>query len=120
MQLYGSVCHPEWNLEAIRPVGEEGKIQVETGKGGKRRTVEINVFNGIIARLTRECGGNVDHCRVADVTCGFFGSETIRDSLPSGGWNVDPKWAAKNAAISCFYSAYRDPEEEDISHPRNN
>jgi hypothetical protein len=110
---------PNGTWKQFAPLAKKGRSKWKRERGN-RRTVEIDVFNGIIARLTRECGGNMHHCRVADVTCGSFGSETIRDSPTSRGWNVDPKWAAKNAAVSCFYSAYRDPEEEDISHPRNN
>jgi hypothetical protein len=68
--------------------------------------------DGIIAHLTRECGGNVRDRHVAGVTSGSFAEETW------GGLG-----AAKNAAdleaVSYFHSAYR-MKKEDIPHTRNN
>jgi hypothetical protein len=85
-----------------------------TVKKGKK----FDVPDGIIAHLTRECGGNVHDHHVVEVTWGSFEKETH-------GLSVDPdySWAAKNAAdletdLDSF-SAYRE-EEEDILHTRNN
>jgi hypothetical protein len=38
--------------------------------------VDLYVPDGIIAHLTRECGGNVQDRHVVDVTCGSFERET--------------------------------------------
>jgi hypothetical protein len=85
--------------------------------------VEIDVPDGIIAQLTRKCGGNVHDRNVVEVTSGSFEKETKGANPHSGAFNNDPSYAAKNAADletdSRFYSAYR-REEEDIPHTRNN
>jgi hypothetical protein len=85
--------------------------------------VEIDVPDGIIAQLTRECGGNVHDRSVVDVTSGSFEKETHGANPHSGAYKNDPNYAAKNAAdletISCFGSASRD-KKEDIPHTRNN
>jgi hypothetical protein len=74
--------------------------------------VEIDVPDGIIAHLTRKCGGNVHDRRVVDVTSGSFEKETESAS------NV-----ARNAAdlenVPIFQSAYRD-SSENIPHTPNN
>jgi hypothetical protein len=68
---------------------------------------EIDVPDGIIAHLTRECGGNVRDHDVVGVT----------SSRPIGSL-----WAAKNVAnledSSCFHSAHRD--KNDIIPPAKN
>jgi hypothetical protein len=76
------------------------------------QTDEIcDIPDGIIAHLTRKCGGNVHDRHVVDVTCGSFEKETQSAS------NV-----AKNAAdlesSSVFLSAYRSYQEH-IQHARN-
>jgi hypothetical protein len=38
---------------------------------------QFDVPDGIIAHLTRECGGNVHDRHVVDVTCGSFEQETV-------------------------------------------
>jgi hypothetical protein len=85
--------------------------------------VEFDVPDGIIAHLTRECGGNVHDRHVVDVTSGSFEKENIGANPHSGAYNNDPYCAAKNAADletdSIFGSAYR-YREEDITHTRNN
>jgi hypothetical protein len=87
----------------------------------KRR--KFNIPDGIIAHLTRECGGNVHDCHVIEVTSGSFKRETIGANPDSGAYNNDPGYAAKNVADlevdSHFYSAYRS-DSEAISHTRNN
>jgi hypothetical protein len=100
------------------------KIQVKEGWWTNARTVEIDVRDGIIAHLTRECSGNVHDCHVVEVTCRSFDKETHGANPHSGAYDNDPMWVGKNAAdleaISCFESAYRSNEEEEIPHTRNN
>jgi hypothetical protein len=78
--------------------------------------IELDVPDGIIAHLTRKCGGNVHDRHVVEVTSGSFEKETQ-------GLEDDPRCAAKNATDfetdSLFFSAFRD-KEEDIPHTRNN
>jgi regulator of replication initiation timing len=85
--------------------------------------VEIDVPDGIIAHLTRECGGNVHDHHVVDVTAGSFEKEDHGASPHSGVYNNNPYWPAKNAADletdSRFGSAFRE-RTEDILHTRNN
>jgi hypothetical protein len=85
--------------------------------------VEIDIPDGIIAHLTRECGGNVHDHGVVDVTSGSFEKETCGANPRSGVYGSYPHSAAKNAADletnSCFISAFR-RKEEDIPHTRNN
>jgi hypothetical protein len=38
--------------------------------------ITINLPDGIIAHLTRECGGDMHDCHVVDITCGSFDKET--------------------------------------------
>jgi hypothetical protein len=84
--------------------------------------VEIDVPDGIIAHLTRECGGNVHDRNIVNVTSGSFEKETAGANPHSGAFNNDPGYAAKNAADletdSLFFSAFR--EKTDILHTRNN
>jgi hypothetical protein len=84
------------------------------GKSGKE--IELDVPEGIIGHLTRECGGNVHDCNVVVVTSGSFEKET--DGLVD-----NPRWAAQRAADlrtdSSFGSGYR-KKKEDIMHTRNN
>jgi hypothetical protein len=83
----------------------------------------FDVPNGIIAHLTRKCGGNVHDRNVVEVTSGSFEKETIGANLHSGALNNKPECAAKNAADlktdSYFQSACR-TKKEDIPHTRNN
>jgi hypothetical protein len=82
-----------------------------------------DVPDGIIAHLTRECGGNVHDRHVVDVTCGSFEKEIEGANPHSGAYDDNPDWAAKHAADletdSVFCSACRG-KEEDIPHTRNN
>jgi hypothetical protein len=68
--------------------------------------------DGIIAHLTRECGGNVHDRHVVDITSGSFEKETY-------GTRGAPKNAADLETRSYFDSAYR-PKSENIPHTRNN
>jgi hypothetical protein len=71
---------------------------------------EYDVPDGIIAHLTRECGGNVHERHVVDVTCGSFEKEPEGANWHSGVFDNEPMWAAKNAAdletVSYFMSGY--------------
>jgi hypothetical protein len=82
----------------------------------------IDVPDGIIAHLTRECGENVHDHHIADVMYRSFERETITANPHSGAYENRAEYAAKNAAdlevISCFSSAYR--LIEGIPHTRNN
>jgi hypothetical protein len=88
-----------------------------------KKRVPLGVPNGIIAHLTRECGGNVHDNYVVDVTSGSFEKETNGANPHSGAWKNDPRGAAKNAADletnSCFYSAFL-ASSENIRNTRNN
>jgi hypothetical protein len=81
------------------------------------------VPDGIIAHLTRECGGNVHDVHVVDVTCGSFEKVTYGANPHSGAFRNEDWAVAKNAAdldtVSRFKSAYR-KKKEDIPHTRNN
>jgi hypothetical protein len=83
----------------------------------------FKVPDGIVAHLTRECGGNMHDHQVVKVTSGSFEKETHGTHPHSEAYDNDPRWAAKNAADlethSCFCSAYRG-NREDIPHTRNN
>jgi hypothetical protein len=87
-------------------------------KGGR-----LNVPDGIIAHLTRECGGNVHDAKVVDISCGSFEKETDEANPHSGALSNDPGFAAENAADldadSCFFSAYRNSWDP-IPPTRNN
>jgi prefoldin subunit 5 len=94
------------------------KFPPSVKKGGR-----FDVPVGIIAHLTRECGGSVHDRHVVDVTCGSFEKETQGANPYSGPYYNSPNYAAKNAAdlesSSEFISAYRN-EKENILHTRNN
>jgi hypothetical protein len=67
-----------------------------------RDTMTQNMFNipdGIIAHLTRACGGNVHDYQVIDVTCGSFEKEILGANPHSGAYNNRPTCAAKNATV---------------------
>jgi hypothetical protein len=89
----------------------------------KGREVEIDVPDGIIAHLTRECGGNVHDHHVVEVTSGSFEKVTHGANPHSGAYDNKAECAAKNTVDletdSLFVSAYRD-EKGDIPHTRSN
>jgi predicted nucleic acid-binding Zn-ribbon protein len=88
-----------------------------------KKGMRLVVPDGIIAHLTKACGGNVHDRHIVDVTSGSFEKETVGANPHSGAYGNNPKYGAKNAADfetdSVFYSAYR-PKEEDIQRTRNN
>jgi hypothetical protein len=63
---------PDLKVRRIPPSMKKGKIQVKEGCWTNARTVEIDVPDGIIAHLTRECSGNVHDRQVVNVTSGSF------------------------------------------------
>jgi hypothetical protein len=92
--MWASLCA---RLVLPNIIGKRFPPSLKKGKGkdfwGKE--VEFDVPDGIIAHLTRECGGNVHDRHVVDVACGWFEKETYGASPYSGAYNSDPKWAAK-------------------------
>jgi hypothetical protein len=102
------------------PLVKKGKLKL--AKGGE--TIQtFDIPDGIIAHLTRECGGNVHDHQVVEVTSGSFERVTYGANPHSGAYQNRPEHAAKNAADleagSFFYSACRD-KAENIPHTRNN
>jgi hypothetical protein len=90
---------------------------------GKETKITSDIPDGIIAHLTRDCGGNVHDRHVVEVTCGSFEKETHGANPHSGAYDNRLIFGAKNAADfetdSYFGSAYR-KNEEDIPHTKNN
>jgi hypothetical protein len=102
------------------PSMKKGKLRLPSG----RETDEMcDIPDGIIAHLTRECGGNVHDRQIVDVTCGSFEKETCGANPHSGALHNEDNCAAKNVVDleddSVFASALRG-KEEDIPHTRNN
>jgi hypothetical protein len=108
------------SLRQFLPSMKKGKLSLGYSKETGKR---YDIPDGIIAHLTRECGGNVQDCHVVDVTCGSFEKETHGVNPHSGVCDNNPDYAAKNAADleadSRFVSPCRS-YEEDIPHTRNN
>jgi hypothetical protein len=73
------------------------------------------VPDGVVAHLTRICGGNVDDRHVVDVTSGSHEKETYGANPHSGAYGNSPDYAAKNAPdleiYPHFWSAYRSNQE---------
>jgi hypothetical protein len=63
------------------PSMKRGKLRL-FGRIKPEQTYDIP--DGIIAHLTRECGGNVHDRHVVDITCGSFEKETYGASPHSG------------------------------------
>jgi hypothetical protein len=110
------------------PLVRKGKVKLWHGKveislsDGLETEGMYGIPDGIIARLTRECGGNVHHRHVVEVTNGSFEKETHGANPHSGAYDHDTDNAAKNAADletdSCFFSVHH--HTKDILHRRNN
>jgi hypothetical protein len=100
------------------PLLQKGKV-----RDWRDREVEATVPCGIIAHLTRECGGNVHDCHAVDITSGSFEKETVGANPSSGALDNEPALGAKNAAklktTSDFQSDFH-RGREDIRHTRNN
>jgi hypothetical protein len=104
----------------FHPSVKKGKLRCDDPD----ETDEIcDVPDGIIAHLTRECGGNVHDRHVVEVTSGSFENETEGANPCSGAYNNRNDCAANKVADLetglCFCSAYR-KRREDIPHTRNN
>jgi hypothetical protein len=88
---------------------KKGKLRDDDGK---ETSDMYDIPDGIVAHLTRECGGNVQGRHVVEVTSGSFEKETQSASD-----------IAKNTAdLECgsvFLSAYRSYQQA-IWHTRNN
>jgi hypothetical protein len=84
--------------------------------------IAIDVPDGIVAHLTRECGANVHDYDVVELRSGSFEKETVGDAH-SGVFTDRANFAAKNAADlgagPWFFSAYC-LHSDDIRHTRNN
>jgi hypothetical protein len=80
--------------------------------------------DGIIAHLTRECGGTVHDCHVVDITSGSLETETNGANPHSGVYDNKPELAARNVADlegdSEFLSAFRKQEEDIPNENKNN
>jgi hypothetical protein len=108
------------HLQQFPPSLKKGTLRYSDG----RQTDKMNdIPDGIVARLTRECGGNVHDRGVVDIACGSFEKETEGADPHSGACDSKSDSAAKNAAdletVSYFHSAFR-KKEDDIPHTRNN
>jgi serine/threonine protein kinase len=102
----------------FRPSVKKRKVKEPWGDA-----VEIDVPDGIIAHLTRECRGNVHDRYDAQVTSGSFEKETWGADPHSVTYDNDPRWPAKNAADLEIDSGFRSAHWahfEDIPHTRNN
>jgi hypothetical protein len=90
------------------PLGKKGNLRYSDGSWTYNT---YDIPDGIIAYLTKVCGGNVDDNKVVEIRSGSFEKETIGANPHSGTYGHHPYWPAKNAAdletISCFESAYR-------------
>jgi hypothetical protein len=119
--LKRAVLHPDQTnaSEVIQRIFPESKQFPPSMKKGE----QFDVPDGIIAHLTRECGGNVHDCHMVEVTSGSFEKETCGANPHSGAFDNNPEFATKNAADletdSRFWSAYRE-SFEDIPHMKNN
>jgi hypothetical protein len=107
--------------------GKQFPPSVKKGKlhrsDGSKISGMYDIPDGIIAHLTRECGGNVHERQIVKVTSGSFEKVTVGANPHSGAFDNNPKYAAKNAAdlesVSNFLSAYRS-SSQDIPHTQNN
>jgi hypothetical protein len=79
--------------------------------------VEIDVPEGIIAHLTRECGGNVHDCNVVIVTGGSFEREPYSPELSGGGRTRKNIVAMEDDNL--FQMSFRDSRWEHIPHTKN-
>jgi hypothetical protein len=115
---------PKLNLiQVIESIGKLFPGQVRQIPPSVKKGVQFDVPDGIIAHLTRECGGNVHDRHIVDVTSRSFEKELGGVNPHSGAYNNHRDYAAQNGASletdSCFGSVYRD-RPEDIPDPWNN
>jgi archaellum component FlaC len=111
---------PPKQAKQFPPSMKKGKLR---RSDGSETSGMHDIPEGIVAHLTRECGGKVHDCPVVEVTCGSLEKETQGANPHSGAYGDHPDNAAKNAVDletdSVFMSAYRS-RFEDIPHTRNN
>jgi hypothetical protein len=82
-------------LQVIESMGKVFPGQVRQIPPSVKKGGQFDVPDGIIAHLTRECGGNVHDRHAVDITCGSFEKET---------YGASDNRAAKNAAdLETFY-----------------
>jgi hypothetical protein len=94
------------------------KRKLRYADGSQTRDM-YDIPDGIVAHLTRKCGGNVHDRHVVDVTSRSFEKESRGANRRSGAYNNSPDCAADLEIDSWFQSAYR-KKEEHIQHTRNN
>jgi hypothetical protein len=113
----------EQELAKLKDEIKRVKMRAKQFPPSVKKGNSVDVPDGIIAHLTRECNGNVHDRQVVDITCGWFESVTIGTNPHSGAYCNYSGCAAKNAADleadSCFQSALRG-SEENIPHASNN
>jgi hypothetical protein len=125
--MWATVCArlilPDINKKLVKqlpPLMKKGRLRFP---GGKENDNMYDIPDGVIAQVTRECGGNVHDRHVVEVASGSFEKETVGANRHSGEYHNDSDCAAKNAADletgSRFFSACRG-HSEDIPHTRNN
>jgi hypothetical protein len=119
-KLTGRLIPPQGTRMQFPPSVREGRLRYSDGS---QTDETCDIPEGIIAHLTRECGGNVHDHHIIEVTSGSFEKQTYGANPFSGSCKNKTEYAAKNAVdlatISIFNSAYRE-KEEDIPHTRNN
>jgi hypothetical protein len=71
----------------LPPSVKKWKLRLTSGTESTRM---YGIPDGIIAHLTRECGGNLHDANVVEVTCGSFEKEIYWANPHSGAWNNDP------------------------------
>jgi hypothetical protein len=91
------------------------------GKTGTGKEVAINMPDGIILDLTRECGGDGHSCHIINVMSGSFEKEIEWGNPHSGGYGNYHNYPAKNAANSEARSiSLSDYRYGNVLHTRNN
>jgi hypothetical protein len=121
--LRGRLVLPNINEKLAKqfpPSVKKRKLRDDRGKKAKKA---YDIADGIIAHLTRECGGNLHDRHVVDVMSGSFEKEIFGANPDSGAYDNILCYAAKNAtdleSDSIFGSACRE-KEENIPHTGNN
>jgi hypothetical protein len=123
--MWASLCARLVLPDINNKTGKQFPPSLKKGKARdwREKEVEIDVPDGIIGHLTRECGRNVHDRHVVHITCGSFEKETHEVNPHSGAYDDSSVYGAKNAADlesgSVFLSAYRS-YQEDVPRTRNN
>jgi hypothetical protein len=119
--IWGIECPAFKTVMKKRLSERKNPMRVPVTKMGKDSDGDtFTVPDEIIARLTKECDGNVDDHNIVEVASGLFEKETVQFTLRG---KNEPQWTATNAADveakSCFRSVFRN-RSEGVTHPRNN